>query len=342
MTEIDWNNLPPTTTPTDLVLTVKGFENEKGARELGHAVLDAIRLFGRFMNLSTLDGVTVAIDYDQALVDLDRGLPGLRPLTRSNTAEMQGVAMSPAVMRHSQVKTHLVFNAQMVAALTADIATEADKAAAIGIIAHECAHVQVTAQKEMAIPEARFGTRIEGYERAVMFQIAEVCWDEYAVCRISAPFNRQQTQYHGESMIKTVASARDRANAAIKAYRTHGDIDKLVGEAGPALAQPIKIGAYLLGGMDGEGFDWTDVPDIRTAIVDAGYDDLVDELHTILRDLWDSQGTWDPSIAMFEPLIDFVHKVFADGGLIFHSEHDDRCHIDVPFSQETTPDAVYD
>ena len=110
MTEIDWDNLPLTTIPTDLGLTVKGFENEEGARELGHAVLDAIMLFGRFMDLSALDGVTVAIDYDQALSDLDRGLPGLRPLTRSNTAEMQGVAMSPAVMRDGQVKTHLVFN----------------------------------------------------------------------------------------------------------------------------------------------------------------------------------------------------------------------------------------
>lgn len=114
MTEIDWDNLPPTTIPTDLGLTVKGFENEEGARELGHAVLDAIRLFGRFMNLSTLDGVTVAIDYDQALADLDRGLPGLRPLTRSNTAEMQGVAMSPAVMRDGQVKTHLVLDRKSV------------------------------------------------------------------------------------------------------------------------------------------------------------------------------------------------------------------------------------
>ena len=341
MTEIDWDNLPLTTIPTDLGLTVKGFENEEGARELGHAVLDAIMLFGRFMDLSALDGVTVAIDYDQALSDLDRGLPGLRPLTRSNTAEMQGVAMSPAVMRDGQVKTHLVFNAQMVAGLTADIAAEEDKAAAIGIIAHECAHVQVTAQKEAAIPEARFGTRIEGYERAVMFQIAEVCWDEYAACRISALFNRQQTRYHGESMIETVAIARDRANAAIKAYRIHADIDQLVGEAGPALAQPIKIGAYLLGGMDGEGFDWTDVPDIRTAIVDAGYDDLIDELHSILRELWDSQGTWDPNLATFEPLIDFAHEVFADGGLIFHTEDDGRCHIDVPFSPETMPDAFY-
>ncbi len=131
-------------------------------------------------------------------------------------------------------------------------------------------------------------------------------------------------------MIETMAIARDRANAAIKAYRTHGDIDQLIGEAGPALAQPIKIGAYLLGGMDGEGFHWNDVSDIRTAIVDAGYDDLIDELHTILRELWDSQDTWDPSLATFEPLVDFAHKVFADGGLIFRTEDDGRCHLDVP------------
>ncbi len=61
------------------------------------------------------------------------------------------------------------------------------QATSIGIIAHECAHVQITMEKELAIPEARLGTRINGYERALMFQLAEVFWDEYAACRLSAP-----------------------------------------------------------------------------------------------------------------------------------------------------------
>ena len=38
---------------------------------------------------------------------------------------------------------------------------------------------------------------------------------------------------------------------------------------------------------------------------------------------------------------DFAHEVFADGGLIFHTEDDGRCHIDVPFSSETMPNAFY-
>ncbi len=70
------------------------------------------------MDLCRLDGVTVAIDYDAALAGLDRGMEGLRRLTRSNTEEMQGVAMSPAVMRDGNERTHLVFNAEMLVPLS--------------------------------------------------------------------------------------------------------------------------------------------------------------------------------------------------------------------------------
>jgi hypothetical protein len=187
MDNIDWDALPPSTMPNDLTLTAKGFNDPDVAQQFGRAVLEAVSVFGSFIDLSTLDGITVAIDYDAALAELDRGLDGLRPLSRSNT-EMQGVAMSPAVMRDGEVRTHLVFDAAMLVPFVHADATAEEKAESVAIIAHECAHVGITARKEAAISDARLGTRIEGFERALTFQIAEICWDEYAACRISAPF----------------------------------------------------------------------------------------------------------------------------------------------------------
>lgn len=327
--------LPETTVPAGIGASVQGFTNEEGAQRLGLVVLGWIYALGRVIDLSTLDGVTIAIDYDTALAGLDRGIEGLRPLSRSDTSEIQGVAMSPAVMRDGQVKTHLVFNAGMLAALAVEDAPQEEVDLAIGIIAHECAHVQITAQKEVAIPDARFGNPIEGYERAVMFQLAEVCWDEYAACRISAPFAKRQNADHAQSLLGVVPSARDESNAAIRAYRSHHDLNRVVGEAGSALCQPMKIAAYLLGGMDGEGETWADWQDARQAVEAGGYGDLVDELHQALGELWDSQDDWAPTLDTFAPLIAIGKRVFESGGIYFRSQPDGSARIDIPFTLQT-------
>lgn len=327
--------LPETTVPAGLCASVQGFTSEESARELGSAVLSWVHGLGRLIDLSTLDGVTIAIAYDAALAGLDRGLDGLRPLSRSNSEEMQGVAMSPAVMRDGQVKTHLIFNAAAIAALAVKDAPEEEVQLAIGIIAHECAHVQITAQKEVAIPDARFGARIEGYERSILFQLAEVCWDEYAACRISAPFAIGQNERHAETVAGLVAVARDRSNAAIRSYRHHGDLNRLVGESGPALCEPMKAVAYLLGGMDGANETWADRSAARQAIEAGGYGDVIDELHQALKALWDTQGQWNPTLDTFDPLLAIGKRVFEAGGIYFRSRPDGSAWINVPFTLDT-------
>lgn len=335
MDEIDWDNLPPTTIPETLSLRVQGFNDPEVATMLGQTVLESVSVMGSFMDLATLDGITVAVDYDAALAGLDRGMDDLRPLSRSDSAEIQGVAMSPAVMRDGEVKTHLVFDAAMLVQLINPDATADDRAESVGIISHECAHVEITARKEEAIPEARFDTRIEGFERAITFQIAEVAWDEYAACRMSAPFAPRQNASHAETLKGVVARARDAANDAIRRYRLHRDIERVVDEAAPPLLQPIKVAAYLLGGMDGARVTWEDVGDVRAIVDAAGYADLIDRLRDILRDMWATREEWTPSLDVFAPLQALATDVLRLGGLTFRSQPDGSCWVDVGYSAET-------
>ena len=331
------DDLPPSTVPTTTTITVKDFTDEAAAQQLGQAVGAIVKTVGSFIDLSRLDGVTVAIDYDAALAALNRGMEGLRPLSRSDTEEMQGVAMSPAVMRDGEVRTHIVLNAAMLVPLIADEADADGCEMALGIIAHECGHVQVTAEKERAVPDLRFGTRIEDYERAVMFQLAEIAWDEYAVCRLSAPFAKTQNASHALTVAASAAVAREQSNAAIRAYRTHADLNRLVGEAGAALAAPLKAAAYLLGGMDAEEQGWDDYPDARAAIEEADYAELVDRMHDELRSLWDSRGSWEPSLDTFQGIEDVARDLFRSGGIFFQHGGANGWRIDVPFTPETMP-----
>lgn len=89
MTDIDFDNLPPSSMPTTVGFSVQGFNDEDVATRLAYAIADVVRVVGSFINLDRLDGVTIACDYDRALAQLDRGIDGLRPLIRSNTEEMQ-------------------------------------------------------------------------------------------------------------------------------------------------------------------------------------------------------------------------------------------------------------
>jgi hypothetical protein len=214
-------------------------------------------------------------------------------------------------------------------------AAQEKKADSLAIIAHECAHVGITARKEAAIPDARLGTRIEGFERALTFQVAEICWDEYAACRISSPFAPRQQATHSDTLRAVLPSARADANATIRSYRLHRDIDRLLDESVPPLIQPVKVAAYLLGAMDGSGSSWADLHDARQAVEDAGYGELLDRLHGILRGLWETQEAWEPSLDVFEPLQTFTKDVLKSGGLILRSEPDGSCRVDVPYSPGT-------
>lgn len=199
----------------------------------------------------------------------------------------------------------------------------------------ECHRLRLTAEKERAIPEARFGTRIEGYERAVMFQIAEICWDEYAVCRLSARFAPQQSRTHADTVVACAKVGRDQSDDAIRAYRVHGDVGRLIDEAAPPLVQPIKAAAYLLGSMDGEGLEWSDLPEVRTVLEENDYAELVDALQTELRRLWDTRDQWGDTLAVFASLEKIAKRLFDSGGLFFKTDPQGNCRIDVPFTAHT-------
>ncbi|RVT39649.1 hypothetical protein [Sphingobium algorifonticola] len=339
MDEIDWDNLPPTTAPT-VPVTVKGFTNQEAGAELGKVVGECIMSLGSFIDLSTLEGVTIAIDYDAALAEADQGMEGLRPLDRTDTEEMQGVAKSCQVLRDGIVKTHLVFSAEMLVPLIAgDAVTEDDRKTSIGIIAHECGHVEVNARLEALVPDARLGARIADSERAVLFQIAEICWSEYAVCRLTARFAPMQNSQHAETVAAVAIGARERAREHIKSYRLHGDDYRVIGEAGSELCQPLKAAAYLLGGMDADGLCWAAFAAARDAVDTGGFGALIDELHVACRDLWDRAEDWTADEDMMAPLIAVARRAFRDGGIIFWQDAAGEWGISVPFTPDTMPDA---
>ncbi len=71
----------PATAPENISVSLRGFDTEEHARAFGNLVAAYVRAISRYIDLSTLDGITIAGDYAQALLDLDRGYATTHKLT---------------------------------------------------------------------------------------------------------------------------------------------------------------------------------------------------------------------------------------------------------------------
>lgn len=164
--------------------------------QFDRAFRQTISQLSRAMDLSQVDGVTVGLDYQVALESIDRGIPDLPPLASTATAELTGIAMAADVVRDGVIRTHLVFEAEPILALLfeGDGFAPEDLIHARSVVAHECAHVQIAAEKRRAIPVCGIDRPVSCEEQAILLGIAEPWWDEYAVCRLSAPFALDQAK----------------------------------------------------------------------------------------------------------------------------------------------------
>ncbi|MDG4608774.1 MAG: hypothetical protein P9C48_06545 [Defluviicoccus sp.] len=325
---------PPPTAPENIPVSALGFEDTETATHFSYVLADVVRAVSRYIDLSRLDGITIAYDYDAALAALDRGYEGIRPLTRTNDDTAVGVAMAPAVLRSSVVKGHLIFYAPAV--LPIEDKSHEHFNQALYLIAHECAHIEDLKRRDDRFSGTILQQQVHDYEEALFASIVAVLWEEYAACRTSAIFGDGQGSAYEECLIGALSAARDEAYAAIRAYRLHGDIRRVLEEAGRPLCEPLRFAAYLLGHLDGRQEDWGVVPQARDRLAECEYASYVDRLATALRELWATRDSWE-SLDVFTPLKEIAHEVLAEGGMTITHLPDGQARVDIPFTPETMP-----
>lgn len=332
-------HLPPPSAPESISFSMRGFASTEGAERMANKIASYVRLLSSTMDLSRLDGLTIAYDYDAALADLDRGQVGLRPLTRSNDDQLIGVGMAPAVLRDGIIKVHVVINAAYVEGLddegVADEMSEAF-ASSLYLLAHECAHVAVTTETDRLLPGTILQHRVANYEAAIFLQVNEACWEEYAACRLSAPFGRGQLHHYEVGLRGVLNVCKERAAAAREGFWRHRDLDRVVSELGPPLAEPLRLAAYVLGHIDGLGEPVEISEETREAIFDAGYGELINALAMTLRSLWDVRGE-RTKLSDHDGIGDVAREAFWAGGMLIRGRDDGGANIQVWEPGEVNP-----
>jgi len=327
--------LPLPTVPDKIAVNLRGFADDASTRKFAEFLGGIVSWISRWINVERLDGITVAYDYNEALASLDRGFQTSIPLIATSDNEIIGVAMTPAVLRDGVVKAHMIFYAGVVLPLKMRDETP-EFLQSLYLVAHECGHIEDWKSWDQAFPNTLFQMRVNDIEDEVLSGEAEPLWREYAACRVSAWFGPEQTATMEENLVSVMKDAKNQCNDAIRKYRIHGDVNRVLAEASRSICRPLRMTAYLLGHLDGLGQDLTNVPITRDLLFASPYGKYVELLQNVSRGLWVERGRWS-SLQVFSPLKNIVRDALADGGLILSRREGGQLHVDIPFTPETMP-----
>lgn len=199
------NDPPPPTAPQKMSISLRCFDTEEHARAFGDLVAAYVRFLSRYTDLTALDGITIAFDYAQALLDLNRGYATSFTLTPSEGIVL-GVAMMPAVIRDGKIRSHMLFKAGVLLPLEDEKSEFYEQA--LHTLAHECAHVEVTDRFDAAFPGILLQSEQPSAHAHYRLEIIKACWDEYAVTQICARFGQRPTDGYEEIFITALAETR--------------------------------------------------------------------------------------------------------------------------------------
>jgi len=324
---------PPSSSLLPIPICLRGFANEDIGKAAGQRILGLLYGLGTRFDLSRLDGVTVAYDYVDALAKLDRGYEQSRRLERTSDGVVEGVAMTPAVMRNGKVLAHIVLHAGIVEWLEDENSPQFEYG--LGILAHEAAHVHDLECRDRAFQGMMLQLRLEP-EEEVLFSLADACWSEYAACRLSSDFCSAQREGFEATFCTVLAATRDEGNACILAYRFHGNIGQLLTEIADLYGGLAKYFSYLLGNLAGGNFSEL-APLAHKLIQETPYiQPLLQTLTGTLESLWTTYGSWSNGRAEYEPLMKFARELLSVAGIELSTEQG-GLYVHVPVTPETTP-----
>lgn len=334
--------LPPCTVPPACQISFRGLgDDAEWNGRFQEAVRQLVIGCGRCMDLALLDGVTVGVDYDDALASVELGYESNVAKQYTNADGLLGVGKMLRVKREGQVKVHVVINANAICAL-ADHEHEMFWLCA-NIVAHELAHVAVVGWFEAHSPGIMLSPHQGDWAIATLREAAHAIWEEYAACRLSAQFNQgnvvrdNYAQGLETASEGAIASARD----SIKAYRSHGDVSHLLVETCRPIATALKMAGYLMGHLDGSDGEF----DLNTQCPIASSNEfapVLPDLLEALREAWDKRLDWN-GLEGINGVVDVLVAALATAGAkvtLCNTEPGSR--VDVPYTAETMPNGEAD
>lgn len=226
-------------------LTFSGCGDAEAVQEITANVQYLVSELGSLLPLSRLDGITFAADYPTALMELDRGVPGLRPPTTVPPSEGVGIAQAPIVMRDGVLKVRIIAQAWIGLGLVDQ--TEKSVPFAVHTLAHQLALVAMVHHTDTALPGTLLWP-VSGALNRLLYGLVAPGLDSYFAARFAAPYAPDDmTDIYRESAIDTLHRLRETIPPQRIAYRLHGDMDCLLESVLPVVKSFLHSVSTLAG-----------------------------------------------------------------------------------------------
>jgi hypothetical protein len=301
----------------------QGISNPAAEERLVTYVRTVVDIFSQMIDLSDLDGITIAADYPAALANLDRGYPTNHVLT-ATTEGASGVAMSPLVKRNGTLKTHIVLDAAFMVALLDPAAPH--HTIARMTLAHECVHVYEHSTFDKAFPGFLLQKTYTEVREWLVLETARACWAEYLACRFSAWARPEHLAFYEEVFCTALKDCDTKVEAAFADYGLDHDGMKLAVAVGKAYSFLLKYGAYLVGHLAGTEQELTAAPAAAAALAGHAFAPYVAKLDSALAAIAAKLKTWG-SIEEMWPPGEILVEILAGHGIHFKEGADGQSSI---------------
>lgn len=318
--------LPASTTPRNLQVSVIGITNDEWEEGICKTVRVMAHDFGRWVPLHDLDGITIAVDYLAAVRALDRGIDGDEDdWAPSDDGIVVGQAVASPVMRDGKVKTHVILDIDRVLGLFVDD-PEAN-AEGTYLIIHELAHCAEHSELIAGFPSPHRTLLPLEIDRTY-YEMVKRCWAEYFACRMSAFAWSGALPQYDDTFGTAIATIPAGVMHDKLMYRMHGNLQSFFLKASGDYDRLMKYASYVFGHLDGSGEPVSSAPQMAAAL-NGEYGEALRRLWEALNSMWDKRGAWNDDASVFQPLF-VAAAVFLDrAGLTLSPIDDKMLHVDV-------------
>ncbi|GJD82318.1 hypothetical protein [Methylobacterium haplocladii] len=329
------DRLPPETLPSVFNVSLRGWpsEEEADARELGGGVLALAKSISRRLDLSRLEAIVIAMNYEEALASLERG-EGIAPTVPTSNEYGQGGAMSCLVVRDDEPWSVVVIWAPLLRQILDP--EHPDHGFALMLLVHELVHVDDLRLLGGTFPGGWRAARARDGREQELLPLVHPCASEYSAQRRSAwlvpEHGLQLLEMLGEAMVEVD----DQIRSERRRYRLHGDMQTFWPVVVRRLTFLFQALGYGLGHADWVAHEAEEHPELAKR-----YSDKLEELERlptgwlieVCREgvqpymklkAWEDLSVYDPLIAILEKLL--------NGYGMFTRINGDGMYVDMPLT----------
>ena len=274
-------------------LSLIGCGDAENVQELSNAIQGIVTSLAQALPLHRLDGITVAADYREAVVTLDRGYEGASPAETAPEEIGQGIARTITVKRDGAWKQRVIVDAGPAFALLSD--ESGDVEWGLYILVRQLAEVAISEMIERHLPDV-WMKPINDPLHGFLYPSVHPAIFGYLGSHISAGFGDppHHTDVKRDLLITALGEMRSAGLAARLDYRYHGDMDRLLGVVMPRISYVLQFAADLLGHCAASGADPFDADgELAAALSEAGLQHWFPIYRDRLERLRMRMGLWE-------------------------------------------------